>query len=237
MGQEQAASAPVSAPKMAPRKLNQLKAVIFDMDGVIVDSEPRHERAFLEILAQLGYAENHGLDFADFIGRSDQELWKAFILRNNPPYTLEELLSLKRQRVIEILHSEQPLFLGLPLLVEGLSQHYRLALASGSERSVVNAVLAMNNLGRFFSATVTASDIERGKPEPDIFLSAAKLLGVLPEDCCVIEDSKPGITAGLAAGMHVIAITNTYPAMELRQADFVVQTYEEIAQLLLGLKC
>jgi HAD superfamily hydrolase (TIGR01509 family) len=187
----------------------------------------------LEIVSQIGYAEDHRMNFADFIGRSDQELWKAFILQHNPAQTLEELLSLKRQRVLEILDRDQPLFEGLPELIEKLSGKYRLGLASGSERAVVSAVLAIKSLGRFFTATVSASDIERGKPAPDIFLRAAELLEVRPEDCWVIEDSKPGITAGLAAGMRVIAITNTHSAEELGEANYVVRTYEQIAEILL----
>ena len=74
-----------------------LKAVIFDMDGVIVDSEPRHERAFREVIGELGYEDTHGLRFADYIGRSDRELWVDFIARHKPRQTIEELLALKRE--------------------------------------------------------------------------------------------------------------------------------------------
>jgi HAD superfamily hydrolase (TIGR01509 family) len=212
--------------------MSETKAVIFDMDGVIVDSEPCHERAFLEVVREIGYGNNHGLTVSDYIGRSDQELWKAFVTRNKPMQTLEELQAMKRARVVELLQCEQPLFSGLPELLEKLAPSYRLALASGSERAVVEAVLALKGLGKFFSTTVTGSDILRGKPEPDIFLRASELLGVAARNCWVIEDSKPGIAAGLAAGMRVIAIANTYPARELGAATHVVQRYDEIAQLL-----
>lgn len=210
------------------------EAVIFDMDGVIVDSEPRHERAFLETVAELGYGATHGLRFADYIGRSDHELWVDFISKNQPPHSLEELLALKRRRVAEIIRRERPLFDGLTELVEKLASRYRLALASGSERLIVDEVLKLRELGRHFAATVSATDIARGrgKPEPDIFLRAAALLGVQPGQCWVIEDSKPGIAAGRAAGMRVIAITNTHPAVELAGATHVAATYAEIERLL-----
>ena len=94
-------------------------------------------------------------------------------------------------------------------------------------------MLEIERLGRFFGAVVTDSDISHGKPAPDIFLRTAELLKVPPQACCVIEDSKPGVAAGLAAGMEVIAITNTHPAEELRHATHVVQTYQEIERLLL----
>jgi HAD superfamily hydrolase (TIGR01509 family) len=209
------------------------QAVIFDMDGVIVDSEPRHERAFLEVVREIGYGDKLDLRFDDYIGRSDQDLWLAFIAKHKPPQTLAELLALKQRRMIEILRREQPLFDGVPKLVEKLAARYVLALASGSDRAVVEEVLKLKDLGRFFSAVVSSSDIQHGKPAPDIFLRTAELLKVLPQNCCVIEDSKPGIAAGLAAGMEVIAITNTHPAAELNHATHVVQTYQDIEHLLL----
>jgi len=209
------------------------KAVIFDMDGVIVDSEPRHERAFLEVVHEIGYGASHGVRWADWVGRSDHELWLDFVAKHQPAQSLEQLLKMKRDRVLEIIRREEPIFAGLAKLVENLSRVCKLGLASGSERPVVEAVLSLQDLRRFFSATVTASDIKRGKPAPDIFLLTAELLSVAPGDCWVIEDSKPGVAAGLAAGMRVIAITNTHPAQELRPATRVVSRYADIARLLL----
>jgi HAD superfamily hydrolase (TIGR01509 family) len=212
----------------------QPAAVIFDMDGVIVDSEPRHERAFLEVVESIGYGGRHGLQFADYVGRSDKELWVDFVARHKPAQALDALLAMKRERVLEIIRREEPLFAGLTGLVKMLAVTCRLGLASGSERAIVDEVLKLNGIGRFFSATVSGSDIERGKPEPEIFLKTAALLGVEPRHCWVVEDSKPGIAAGIAAGMRVIAITNTHPARELGNAHHVVSTYEEIRSLILG---
>lgn len=204
------------------------------MDGVIVDSEPRHERAFFDVLREIGYGDNHGIHFPDYIGRRDRDLWDDFMAKHNPPHDIETLLSRKRERVMEILRREKPLFAGLPELVAKLAARVPLALASGSERPVVEAVLDIGGLRRNFPITVTGSDITRGKPDPQIFLKTAGLLGIAPEDCWVIEDSKPGVTAALAANMRVIAITNTHPAGELTAATAVVKTYSEIEELLLG---
>jgi HAD superfamily hydrolase (TIGR01509 family) len=157
-----------------------------------------------------------------------------FVSRHRPLQTLEQLLAMKRERVVEILRRDQPLFAGLPDLVRELSRHYRLGLASGSERPIVEEVLSLGGLRPYFLATVTGSDIQNGKPAPDIFLRTAELLGVPPAECCVIEDSRPGIAAGLAAGMRVIAITNTHSADQLTHASCVVETYEQIGQLLLN---
>ncbi len=208
-------------------------AVIFDMDGVIVDSEPRHERAFLEVIGQLGYGDTHGVQFSNFVGRTDREIWVDFVTRHQPAHSLEDLLAMKRARVLEILRQEQPLFAGLPELIERLAGAFRLGVASGSEPLVVEEVLRFRNLRRFFSVVTTSSEVKHGKPAPDIFLRVAGLLGVQPGACWVVEDSKPGVAAGLAAGMKVIAITNTYPAEELAHATKVVATYEEIGRILL----
>jgi HAD superfamily hydrolase (TIGR01509 family) len=213
--------------------MQQVQAIIFDMDGVIVDSESRHERAFLEVVREIGYGDRLDMRVADYIGRSDQELWVDFVAKHKPPQPFAELVARKRQRMVEIIRREQPVFDGLPELVEKLHARYALALASGSERLVVEEVLKLRRLGSFFSAVVSGSDIQRGKPAPDIFLRAAELLKVAPRSCCVVEDSKPGVAAGLAAGMRVFAITNTHPAKELRHATHVVRTYEEIERLLL----
>ena len=214
--------------------MSRFRAVIFDMDGVIVDSEPRHERAFFEVIEEIGYGNRHGVVFSEYVGRTDTDLWKDFVARNKPEQPLEELLVRKRLKVLDILLRDEPLFPGLYELVRTLAQTHVLGLASGSERCIVDAVLGLRDLRQFFKATMSGSDITHGKPAPDIFLKTAAQLGVAPGDCVVIEDSKPGIAAGLAAGMTVIAITNTHSGQELANAHHVVSSYDEIGRLLAG---
>lgn len=203
------------------------------MDGVIVDSEPVHERAFYEVIGALGYGQNHGMRFAEYVGRSDFVLWQDFVAKHRPAQSLEELLTLKRNRVIDLVRQTEPIFRGLPELVERLAARCPMAVASGSERAVIDTVLALKNLRRFFHTVISASEVANGKPAPDIFLRTADRLGVPPAECVVIEDSKPGVAAGRAAGMHVIAITNTYPAAELSAAHQVATSYEAIGRILL----
>ena len=207
-------------------------AIIFDMDGVIIDSEPRHERAFMDVFEQMGYGQTHGIQFEKYLGRSDRAVWVDFIAQHNPKWTLDELTAWKQNHVIEIIRREQPIFDGLPELVAQLAPRYRLAVASGSVHPVIDEVLAMKSLRRFFPVVVSVQDVTNGKPAPDIFLHAADLLGVAPTACCVIEDSAAGVTAARAAGMTAIAITNTLPAEKLTHAHHVVRTYEEIERLL-----
>ena len=203
------------------------------MDGVIVDSEPLHERAFREVLEETGYARSHGIDFAAYYGKSDLVVWRDFIARHRPPQSLAELLARKEEKFAALLQGEEPIFKGLPELLEKLSPGYPLALASGSRHPTINAVLALRGLRRFFRAVVSSEDVAHGKPAPDIFLRAAELLEVQPTKCCVIEDSAAGVEAARAAAMTVIAITNSLPPEKLSRATRVVGTCEEIEHLLL----
>lgn len=208
------------------------KAVIFDMDGVIVDSEPRHERAFHAVVDQIGYTGRHQLRFANYVGRTDRVLWEDFVAAHQPPQTIDELLEMKRRKAVEILRADKPLFPGMRELIRDLAGRVPLGLASGSERVIVNEVLRLGDLQAFFRCTVTGSDVRNGKPAPDIFLRTADELGVAAADCVVVEDSRPGVAAGMAAGMAVIAITNTHPAEELGEATLVVQSVDDIRSAL-----
>jgi HAD superfamily hydrolase (TIGR01509 family) len=213
--------------------MKHFEAIVFDMDGVIVNSEPSHERAFREIFHEMGYGETHGMDFDAYLGRSDRALWVDFIEKHKPPQSLDELAEWKQRRFLEMIKQDQPIFESLPELVEKLSRRYKLAVASGSFHPVIDEVLAMKDLRQFFSAVVSVQDVARGKPAPDVFLRAAQLLKVRPQGCCVIEDAAAGVEAALAAEMSVIAITNSLLAAKLSRATRVVQSYEEIEQLLL----
>ena len=213
--------------------MKQFQAIIFDMDGVVVDSEPLHERAFREVLAEIGYGRSHGIDFPAYYGKSDLIVWRDFIARHRPPQSLDELLDRKEKKFAGLLQREEPIFNGLLELLEKLSLRCSLALASGSRHPTIDAVLAMRGLRRLFRAVVSSEDVGHGKPAPDVFLRAAELLAVAPNDCCVIEDSEAGVEAGLAAGMTVIAITNSLPPEKLPRASKVVGTYGEIESLLL----
>jgi len=212
----------------------KFSTVIFDMDGVIVDSEPRHERAFREVFDEIGFGQTHGIDFPQYYGRSDRTLWDDFIAKHNPPHTIEDLSERKQKRFLRMIREEQPIFENLPELVQRLSLVYKMGLASGSYHPTIEAILSLKNLRQYFPIVVSVQDVPKGKPAPDVFLRAAELLKSNPSECCVIEDSAAGVEAGLAAGMTVIAITNSLPKEKLSRSHFVVSAYKEIDDLLLG---
>ena len=209
------------------------KGIIFDMDGVIVDSEPRHQQAFMEVFQDLGYAANHGIQFDQYLGKSDQAVWDDFVAMHHPPQSMESLLQLKQNRLIELIRSERPLFEPIPKLISDLSASYCLSVASGSLHAVIDEVLKLEDLCAFFPTVVSVEDVQRGKPAPDVFLRAAELMQLEPRDLCVIEDSAAGVRAGKSAGMQVIAITNSLEANQLSEADWIVDDYLSIRELLL----
>lgn len=198
------------------------------MDGVIVDSEPRHQQAFKEVFVEMGFGETHGMVFDDYLGKSDKLLWQDFIAKHQPSQTLQELLDWRQNRFIEIIERDRPLFSGIPELIQTLHARLPLAVASGSLHPVIDAVLSLQDIRRYFQTVVSSSDVAQGKPAPDIFLLAAENLAILPSDICVIEDSEAGIDAARSADMHVIGITNSLPAERLKNAHKVVDSYEDI---------
>ena len=208
------------------------EAIIFDMDGVIVDSEPLHELAFLQVFQDLGCEDSHGVDFPAYYGRSDLTLWQDFVERHRPPHSLAQLLAWKQEKFLKLLDQQRPVFMGIPDLVSVCASRYPVAIASGSVHQVIRAVLELEDLHENFSAVVSAEDVPNGKPAPDIFLRAADLLQKPPERCCVIEDSSAGVHGAIAAGMQAIAITHSLPREQLSHATCVVDSIAELQSLL-----
>ena len=211
---------------------DQIKAIIFDMDGVIVDSEPLHKESFLQVWKELGYGNKHGINFSDFYGTSDRTVWKAFIHKHKPKMHIDELILLHKQRLIKLLSDKKPIFDGVLPLIQHLASYCPIGLASGSVHHVIDEILKMDELRQYFRCIVSSEDVCLPKPSPEIFLLASKKLNVEPKYCCVIEDTINGVKAGKAAGMTVVAITNTFSIDQLSKsgADLVCQNYIEITK-------
>ena len=211
---------------------DQIKAIIFDMDGVIVDSEPLHKESFLKVWEELGYGNNHGINFSEFYGTSDRTVWKAFIDKHKPKMHIDELILLRKKRLIKLLRDKKPIFDGVLPLIQHLASYCPIGLASGSVHHIIDEVLKMDELRQYFRCIVSSEDVSLPKPSPEIFLLASKKLNVEPKYCCVIEDTINGVKAGKAAGMNVVAITNTFSIDQLSKsgADLVCQSYNEITK-------
>jgi HAD superfamily hydrolase (TIGR01509 family) len=210
--------------------LSAVDAVVFDLDGVIVDSEHVWDEV-REALALERGGRWHERAQADMMGMSAPE-WSLYmqdvIGLSESPDKIDRLVV---ERMLERYAEQLPLIDGAVDAVLRLGQSFRLALASSSNRRVIDAVLAAASLAASFEVTVSSEEVARGKPAPDVFLEAARRLGVPPRRCAAVEDSANGIRAAAAAGMRVVAVPNhRYPpdADVLALADVVLRSIRSL---------
>jgi len=207
-----------------------IEAVVFDMDGVIVDSEQVWDDV-RERLAKERGGRWHDRAQADMMGMSSPE-WSAYMhdvigLEESP----EEINAEVVRRMLERYRDELPLLDGATDAVRRLAGEFRLAVASSSNRPLIDAVLATAGIAGLFDVTVSSEEVAAGKPAPDVYLEAARRLGVEPAAAAAVEDSSNGIRAAHAAGMRVLAIPNAhYPPAEdvLALADVVLASPAEL---------
>jgi HAD superfamily hydrolase (TIGR01509 family) len=189
--------------------------VIMDMDGVMIDSEPMQLAAYNIVLAPHGIA----LSEADFInwcvGRKSRENFAFLRERFSLPESVDELLAAKDTSYSAILRDNMHPMPGLLALLERLTAaRYLLAVASSSRRADIEAVLGGLSVQTYFREAVSGEEVARGKPEPDIFLEAARRLGVSPGTCVVLEDTQTGVEAATRAGMRCVAVPNRFTAQQ-----------------------
>jgi len=207
-----------------------IDAVVFDLDGVLVDSEQLWDEVREQLARERG-GRWHERAQADMMGMSSPE-WSRYMhdvigLSESPEEINEEVV-----RRLEARYRER-----LPLLpcarqaVERLAARWPLGLASSSNRRVIDFVMERAGFAQAFRATVSSEEVARGKPAPDVYVETARRLGVPPDRCVAVEDSRNGIRSARAAGMHVVAIPNQhYPpeAATLSAADVVLRSLDEL---------
>ena len=203
-----------------------IDAVVFDLDGIIIDSEHVWDDARQALAGERG-GRWHDQASRDMMGMSSVE-WSRYMhdvigLEETPEEINAEVV-----RRLEAIYREQvPLIPGAVEAVEALAARWPLGLASSSNRELIDFVLEVSGLDRLFRATVSSEEVPRGKPAPDVYLEAARRLRASSERCVGIEDSENGILSARAAGMRVIAIPNPqYPPAEhaLAEADVVLDS-------------
>jgi HAD superfamily hydrolase (TIGR01509 family) len=210
--------------------VSRVEAVVFDLDGVIVDSEHVWDEVREELARERG-GRWHDRAQTDMMGMSSPE-WSRYMhdvigLAESPAEIDQEVV----RRMLDRYAERLPLIDGAVDAVARVAGSFRLALASSSNRPVIDAVLDVSGLAPLFEATVSSEEVARGKPAPDVFLEAARRLDVPADRCAAIEDSGNGIRAAHAAGMRVLAIPNLrYPPPDdaLALADFVLGSIDEL---------
>jgi HAD superfamily hydrolase (TIGR01509 family) len=213
------------------------RAVVFDLDGVLLQSEEVWDAVREHYVRERGGRYDEDVQRA-MMGMSAPE-WSRFLHEEaGVPDDLDEINSEVVRRMLEAYRLELPLLPGAVTAVRRAAAAFPLALASSSNREVFEEVLELAGLADCFRATVSAEEVAHGKPAPDVYLEAARRLGVAPETCTAVEDSHAGIRSATSAGMRVVAIPNArYPPDEatLGLADAVVRSLDELTvDVLLG---
>jgi HAD superfamily hydrolase (TIGR01509 family) len=212
--------------------LSAIEAVVFDLDGVLVDSEHVWDEVREELARERG-GRWHERAQVEMMGMSSTE-WSRYMhdvvgLSASPEEINDEVVRRMQARYA----NDLPLIDGAVDAVERLVGSFRLGLASSSNRQLIDAVLARAGLARFFDVTLSSEEVARGKPAPDVFLEAARRLDVAPERCAAVEDSGNGVRAAHAAGMRVIAVPNRRyppPADALALADVRLDSLDDLTR-------
>jgi HAD superfamily hydrolase (TIGR01509 family) len=205
-----------------------LKGVIFDMDGVIIDSEPIHTKLEKDLLEESG-GDYSKIKHEDFMGTTDVQMWSTFKEQFKIKHSVEELINMKWDRFIANLHQIPLVDNVLDFMASLRNVGYKLGLASSNNERTVEVVKNKFGLAKYIDVFINGEAVAKGKPDPEIFLTTAKHLGLKPEDCLVIEDTRNGVLAAKAAGMKCVGFQNKNSgAQDLSKADLIVSSYKDL---------
>jgi beta-phosphoglucomutase len=215
-----------------------LKAIIFDCDGVIADTEPLHLATFKEVLKDEGISLRDEEYFNEYLALDDRGCFTKAFSNQGRTLSKEKLLELINRKVQffePLMQSNIVLFPGIVSFIERVSAKYPIAIASGARRREIEYILNKERLQVFFQIIVSTEDVANSKPHPESFLRAWRLLketSVEPieqKDCLVIEDSIHGVQAAHAAGMKCLAVTNSYPEELLSEAELIISSLVDLS--------
>lgn len=213
-----------------------LRAIIFDLDGVIVDSEPLHMTAFQAVLAEQEITLTDESYYRIYVGMDDAACFRAVLQasgRAAPDPIIQDLIHQKAELFEQAIRQHVVLFPGVEEFIRRAAAAHPLAIASGALRREIELILRKAGLREAFRAIVSAEDVEEGKPNPACFIKALFALNretgrgldeIYAQECLVIEDTVAGLQAARRAGMKCLAVTNTHPAEELSPRADVVTT-------------
>jgi beta-phosphoglucomutase family hydrolase len=208
--------------------VNDGKGVIFDLDGVLIDSGWAHKQSWYDLAEKEGYQMSDDFFYSTF-GMQNYQILPMLAGKELSDKKINEMSDWKEQRYRDIFSESIELSAGAETLFNELRREgFVLAIGSSTPKANLDLVMEKLNLEEYFKTVVSKEDVTNGKPAPDTFLAAAQKLALKPENCIVIEDSLPGVEAGKKAGMSVIALTTTRGRTELTEADIVVDGLIEL---------
>jgi HAD superfamily hydrolase (TIGR01509 family) len=205
-------------------------AVIFDLDGVLLDSEQRWNEVKEALVRDAGGTWRDDAPVA-MMGMSSPE-WAAYLRDDlHVPMDVDAISREVVRRMEESYARELPLLPGAEAAVRALAERWPLGLASSSNREIIDRFLELSGLGDAFAVTVSSEEVARGKPAPDVYLETARRLGAEPSRCVAVEDSSNGLRAAAAAGMPVIAVPNPHYPPETDALALAVVTVDGVAEV------
>lgn len=209
-----------------------IKGVIFDNDGVIVDSEPLHHLAEKKTMQPFGIDITKE-EYKNYVGIGTRKMFGDWIQKYNLKLNPEDIIPHHEQNLIKIFQERVEPTPGVVNFILYLFQkNYSLAVASSSQRNLVHVGINKHNLMQYFQIIITGDDVTRLKPAPDVFLLAAQRLKISPTECLVIEDSSVGVQAAKAAGMFCAGYQNINSGdQDLSKADIIFQDFNELKQI------
>jgi beta-phosphoglucomutase len=214
-----------------------MRALIFDFDGVIADTEPLHFEGLRRTLSDIGITLTESDYYANYLGFDDRGcILEALRVNGRPasPAFVHDLMAKKAEAYLASITDHLVIFPGVTRFVEEAAAAYPLAIASGALRPEIELILERAGIRKAFSHITSAEDVRRGKPDPEPFLHALAGLNhmhgsaVPPAACLVIEDSLPGIRAAKSAGMKVLAVANTHTGQDLHEAHAITHGLGEV---------
>jgi beta-phosphoglucomutase family hydrolase len=206
-----------------------VKAVIWDMDGVIADTALYHLEAWHEVFQKRGVSFTED-DFRRNFGQRNDTIIRNILGAGLPPSEIDIIAGEKEENFRQRVRQKIKPLPGAIELIELLKEHFfSMALASSAPIENIRLIIRSLDINNCFHAIVSGREVKEGKPSPQGFLLAAKKLGVAPENCIVVEDAVAGVTAAKRAGMHCLAVTNTHPRVSLKEADLIVDTLEAVS--------
>lgn len=207
------------------------QCIIFDMDGVIVDSEPLHQLCEKEIFKMLGISVPENIH-SSFVGSTDELMWSKIAEIYNLPVNIPDIIGLKKSLYLKNLREKEisPIEGVFSLLTELFQNGFFIALATSAPHEQIDFILNTFNIKHFFHSIISGEDVKNGKPDPEIFITVSKSIGIVPKSCIVIEDSYNGIIAAKKAGMKCIGYKNPHSGnQDLSKADIEICSLNEIS--------
>lgn len=213
-----------------------IRAIVFDFDGVLADSEPIHLAATQEVFATLGVTLTPEYYYEHLVGYDDRGMFGVMALKEGWELDESRVQALIEQKAAifdGMIATRDVLYPGAAEVVERLESSFPLGIASGALKHEIEMILENAGLAGRFSFIVASGDTAAGKPAPDPYIEAAKRHNLPAAACVAVEDSRWGIVSAKSAGMKCVGITNTYPAAELKGADTVIGSLHELTEALI----